>query len=335
LNKFGDVRYLVNVRDGDHWTIYTDAPTKGRGIKEAKSLLSSGRFDAVKVTEDRGQMKEIIIFEEASTGRTPVVITVTPADAAPYCKELDDFYEFEARIAIGRFLRQYLDQEGITVCELIHDNINIRNVVHNDEFYIQFLQLVSNMQTKGTEEKPADRIAFLEGIVREMTDKAQFTKELAEFENVLAEGHVGYLLEKIGVDIAEENRAFSIRAVLADYLSGKADWEGKLILLLEQVEKDPGNDALTFIGELIAEILDGSEAVQEILGYQRNLAAALTTMVQLAMGPYEISEGSNSSLERLSAEMAKHELKNSQAILIDRVGRALSSVNPLTKGDRN
>jgi hypothetical protein len=108
-------------------------------------------------------------------------------------------------------------------------------------------------------------------------------------------------------------------------LSGQADWEGKLILLLDQIEAEPGDEALQYIDEIIAEIFDGSEAVQEILGYQRNLAAAMTSIVQLAAGTYEISEGSNTPLERLSAVMAKHELKKTQEIMLDRVGRDAGS----------
>jgi hypothetical protein len=324
---------MINVLDGDRWTIYTDAPTKGRGIKEAKALLSTGKFDAVKVTEDRGQMQEINVFEVKSSGRPSPATKVTPVDEAPYCKELEDFYNFEARITLGRLLRQHLDQEGITASELIYDNINIRTLMRNDKLFIQLLQTVSTLQVKDTDEKSTDRIDFLEGIVRQMTDKAQFSNELADFEKLLETGHIGQLIEEINGKIAEDNREFAICSVLADHLSGKRDWEGKLILMLDQIERDPGTPALEYIDELMAEIFDGSEAVQEILGYQRDLAAAMTTMVQLAAGTYEISEGSNSPLERLSAVMAKHELKKSQAILIDRVAKALAGVNPLTKGD--
>tara|TARA_B100000315_G_scaffold258307_1_gene309962 strand:+ start:6848 stop:8881 length:2034 start_codon:yes stop_codon:yes gene_type:complete len=329
-----EIKYLVNVRDGDRWTIYTDAPTKGKGIKEAKVLLASGNFDGVKVTEDRGQSQEKIVFEEESSGRTERPVSVTPVDEAPYCKELEEFYSFDARITMGRLMREHLDNVGITAGELIHDKLNILAVVRNDTFYIQILQTITNLQTKGRDEKPADRIDFLENIVKQMQDRTQFADELSELEQILEKSHAGELVQEVKAKIAEDNQNFSIRTILSRYLSGKGDWEGKLVLLLDQIEKDPGDEALIFIDEMLGEIFDGSEAVQEILGYQRNLAAAMTTLVQLAAGSYEISEGSNSPLERMSAVMAKHDLKNTQDIIFDRVGRALAGVNPLTKGDR-
>jgi len=334
LAKSTDIKYLVNVRDGDRWTIYTDALTKGKGIKEAKALLSSGNFDGVKVTEDRGQSREKIVFEEESAGRTERPVSVTPVEEAPYCKELEDFYSFDARITMGRLMREHLDHVGITAGELIHDKMNILAVVRNDNFYIQILQTLANLQTKDSDEKPADRIDFLEATVKQMTDRAQFADDLSEFEEVLDNAHAGELIKEVTAKIAEGNQAFSIRAVLSRYLSRKGDWEGKLDLLLDQIEKEPGEVALIYIDEMLGEIFDGSEAVQEILGYQRNLAAAMTTLVQLAAGSYEISEGSNSPMERLSAVMAKYDLKQTQDILLDRVGRALAGVNPLTKSDR-
>ena len=296
--------------------------------------MATGEFGAVKVTEDRGQTQEIIIFEEETASRPERAVAVTPIDEAPYCTDLEEFYSFDARITIVRLMRQHLDQVGITASELIHDNLNIRTVIQNDEFYLQILQTTANLQTKGRDEKPAVRIDYLESIVKQMTDRAQFSSELAEFEEILEQGHAGDLVAGVAAKIAEENQTFSIRAVLAGYLSGQADWEGKLILLLDQIEAEPGDEALQYIDEIIAEIFDGSEAVQEILGYQRNLAAAMTSIVQLAAGTYEISEGSNTPLERLSAVMAKHELKKTQEIMLDRVGRALAGVSPLTKGDR-
>ena len=55
-----DIKFEIQVRSAGRWTIYTDSSTKLRAISEAKSLLGSGKFEAVKVTEDRGQMAEMI-----------------------------------------------------------------------------------------------------------------------------------------------------------------------------------------------------------------------------------------------------------------------------------
>ena len=329
-----DVKYMVHVRDGDRWTIYTDGPTKGTATKEARNLLASGKFDAVKVTEDRGQTQEILVFQEEAGSRPDKLLTITPIDEAPPCKKIEDFYEFPARKTMGRLLRQHFDQEVLTPLEMLHDKMHIRTLTRNDDLYIQALQTVANLQTKGTDEKPIKRIDYLEGMVKQITDRAQFADDLDGLQKVFKAKGLGALVEAAETEITEDNRVFSIRAVLCGYFGEKADWEAKLVLALDQAEKDPGEKALSYIDEFIAEILDSSEAIQEILGYQRNLAAALKTMAQLAAGTYEISEGSNSPLERLSALMGHHSLPHIQEVLLARVGKAVGGVAPLTKGNR-
>lgn len=334
LARSSEVKYNVQVRDGDRWTIYSEAPTKGTATKEARNLLGSGKFDAVKVTEDRGQTQEILIFEEEAAARPQKAITITPIEEAPLCKELEDFYGYPARKMLGRLLRQHFDHEGITPFELLHDKTHIRTLTRNNDLYVQALQTVANLQTKGTDEKPLKRIDFLESMINQVSDRAQFAEDLTELEEVLKARGPGALVTAIEKDVAEENQAFALRAVLSGYFSSKADWEGKLILALDLADKKTGKEIFSDLDEFIAEILDSSEAIQELLGYQRNLAAALKTMAQLAAGTYEISEGSNSPLERLSALMANHSLPRIQETLLDRVGKAIKGVAPLTKGAR-
>lgn len=103
---------------------------------------------------------------------------------------------------------------------------------------------------------------------------------------------------------------------------------------VELAEKSPDAAGLAYLDEVMAEVLDGAEAAQEILGYQRNLASALQTMVKICAGTYSISDDTAAPLERLSALMAKSALPWTQRVLMEKVGRALSGIAPLTKGAR-
>lgn len=98
---------------------------------------------------------------------------------------------------------------------------------------------------------------------------------------------------------------------------------------------DPTAEALVLVDEWIAEIFDGATAVQELFGYQRNLAAAVSTMIQLSVGTYPHSEGSDAALGRMSSLMDRYHLPETQSILINRVARALVGINPLTKGGKD
>ena len=132
-----DIKFEIQVRSAGRWTIYTDSSTKLRAISEAKSLLGSGKFEAVKVTEDRGQMAEMIAFEEEAKARTVKDVTVTPVEDAPLCSNLAEFYGFQARITLGRVLRKYFDDVSLTPSEVLHNPYHIKALLRNEELVLQ------------------------------------------------------------------------------------------------------------------------------------------------------------------------------------------------------
>ncbi|MBO33110.1 MAG: hypothetical protein CMM74_09075 [Rhodospirillaceae bacterium] len=115
-------------------------------------------------------------------------------------------------------LRQYFDQQ-----ELLHDSLHIRSVTRNDDLYIQALQTVANLQTKGTDEKPLNCMEFLEAMVKQIGDRTQFADNLVELGEVL-----------------------------------NAKGLGALIQAADQVENKPDKKTIPYLDEFIAEILDSS-----------------------------------------------------------------------------
>ena len=309
-----EVRYEVHVCDGGRWTIYTDAATKGKAIQEATALLASGKFDAAKVTEDRGQSKEILVWQEEAN-RVEKAESIVPIEDFPALSKTEDFYKFDARLAFGRLLRQYLDKRSLTALELLHDSSRLRELKRRDEIYFQMLQCIGAILARNTDKKPAEMIDVLENYIRQMTMRAE------KWTNG-------------GVAAVEaEDAGYPARAEMATLLGESRDWEGKLLSLIEILEKGETKN-LPLIDEAAAEVLDSPEGVRDLLGFQRNLAVALQTMVRISAGTYRLGEGSNSTLERLSRLMAAHQMKHAQTVLMERVARALSGFGALTKGDR-
>ena len=123
---------------------------------------------------------------------------------------------------------------------------------------------------------------------------------------------------------------FIIRSALAKYLGDAADWEQKLLLLVEQAETEPEDLAMTYLDEIIAEVFDGSQALREVLGYQRNLGDALGTLSALSVGQYEKKRKSVPVLERLSAIRSRRPLPLSRIVMLERIESELGGIKPLT-----
>jgi len=327
------VKYNVEVRDGDRWTVYTDAPAKGAAIQQAQKLLSTGQFDGAKVTEDRGQSQEILVWQEEGK-RAAKALSIVPVEEAYLCRTLDDFYKLDSRLAIGRVLRQYLDQQVLTPLELLTDKVHLSTLMRNDQLVMKAKQAIATVQVKGTDQTAMVRLKFLEQMIAKIVARTDLSPEAAKLLPVLKSKGSAGVAEQMAAAVSDDNRDYIMLSAVSQYMAQHSDWEGKLELLLDLVEKPVTPETLRYLDDAMAEILDGSEAVRELLGYQRNLAAALNTMVQLSTGAFEINAGSNTALERFSAAMGKHKLIASQTVLLDRVARSLAGVNPLTKGDR-
>jgi hypothetical protein len=257
-----EVRYEVHVSDGGRWTVYTDAPTKGRAIQQAQQLLGSGKFDAAKVTEDRGQTKEILVWQEDAK-RVEKAETITPVEDAPVCTTIEDFYSYEARITLGRMLRQFMDKRGITPIEFVHDYGLMREFQRNDDLYLQSLQCIGAIFARKSKQKPNEAMDFLEGMGRQLMSRAEGLGNLERFLPVLDSGGIDGLAAEVAkaANVGALDREFTVRAVLSQKLSKWRDWDGKLEGMLTLAEKSIGHENFDMIDEAIGEILDGSEAV--------------------------------------------------------------------------
>jgi hypothetical protein len=152
--------------------------------------LAGGKFSAAKVTEDRGQTKEILIWHEEAGVRAAKAITITPVEDAPVCEKLDNFYGIEARLLMGRLLRQYLDEQGLTPVELIHDFVNIRSLKRNDDLVNQAMQCIGGIFAKKSGKKPLECMNFLDKMADQMVARAEIFKDFASYQKLFKDGGI-------------------------------------------------------------------------------------------------------------------------------------------------
>ncbi len=211
--------------------------------------------------------------------------------------------------------------------ELLHDYGRLRQIIRHDTLYSQALHRIGSIQARKTETKPADRIAVLDAAVTQIAERARENPDVPRFRDILEAEGIGALFAAPGAD------AYMRSAALADALGRQADWNGKVGFLIEQLDKGANADAVAEIDAVVAEILDGSQALQEILGGMGDLATALKTIAQLGFGGCTRSGGRGSCLGPLNAALAKHPLTRTRAILFGRIERTLRGIKLLTRQD--
>ncbi len=326
-----EATYEVLVGSGDRWVIDSIHEAKTVAMARAKSLLTSNEHDAVRVTREAGGRSEEIVFQQECVPKAEKPITISSIDDAALCGELVDLTSFEARKTAGRVLRKYLNEYGITALEALHDHHHLRDLRRTERLFDQAIHKVASVQARAQGEDAQTRIDLLYRLATQLIDQTRDTRGTEGFLTIAKDDGLTAALRAIGTSFSEDARPFYICSVLASYVGQARDWPVKLGLIIDLLEKQPDNEALRHLDEICAEILDGSTAVMEILGPQRDLVTALHTMARLSAGSYQGKKRGDALLTRLNKLVSRYPMPRTCGILLERVAREVSGTNPLTR----
>lgn len=325
------VHFEILAEANDRWAVFSSSPYKDAAIEQARALLAGGSVEAVKVTREGGLKEgEDVVFHEEKSAKGKKAPPITPVKEAPECQDFADFYSFESRQTIGRLLRKYLDENGLLAIELMHDYGHLKSLLRHDDMLTKAVHNIASVQAKASGGKQHERVDRLYTVVEEIAERARDSDDDDKYMALLKEKGLESLIESITREAGDADAGFMIRSALAKYLSDAADWEQKLILLIEQAETGPEDPAVSYLDEIIAEVFDGSQALKEVLGYQRNLGDALGTLSALSIGQYKKRRKSVPAIERLSAIRSRRAMPLSRTVMLDRIETELGGTNPLT-----
>ncbi len=326
------IHFDIHASTGGRWSIHSSAKDRAQAVSKAKALLTDRKIEAVKVTREGGLSEtEEVIFESKREGVSERPVTITPVDEAPECKELEDFYGFESRKTLGRLLRKYLDRESITASEVLYGAGQLKSLCRDEELINKAIHSIARIQTKGTGENPHKRVEYLYDMVGRITERAEQADNIDEFKQLLTSKGLEALVKRTQDTTNESEREYLIHATLAAYIGNARDWERKLDLVLEQAENLTEDPAFVYLDEIIAEIFDGGGALKELLGHQRDLADSLQTLAHLSAGTFEAKKRTGPSLERLNAVRRRFDMPCTSDVMLDRVAREMSGIQPLSK----
>jgi CRP-like cAMP-binding protein len=332
-NLTKEITYEVQVSKEGRWNVAELCVTRGDGVKVAETLLAGGRVDAVRVLEEREGRKPKVIFEKAGAGRAEKPITITAIEDSPVCRTPANFFSFEARLTVARLLRQFLDEYGLTALELLYDFGRLRQIYRHETLYPQALHRLANIQARKTGEKPADRVEFLHRGMMDLMDRARDDAEVSRFHGILKEQGALAMVAAVDKEFKGDHAVYLKGGAMAKLLGEDAEWNGKIALLCAELERGANGEALSFLDDALAEILDSGQAIQSIFGGQADLGTALRNMTLLSYGACTGKGGRNSCLPKLNAVLGRTRLGRSRQIIVGRVERALKGIAPLTKED--
>ena len=325
--------YEVFTADGNRWIYESTHTVRSAALEHAEGLLSvTAQFDGVRVVAESEQTGETEILFEERIDRDPDVVKLVAINDAPMCKDGADFYAFPARRTAGKLLRNLLDDQCMTSMELAFDPGQLMMFERNDKLFGPAMQRIGGIQAKADGGKPMDRVDALYRAFAEIKERAKAAPDADKYAALLRSKGLNALIEGARQwEKSKLDQECAILGALAGWIAGRGSWDGKLLMLTDFSSQDLKPGSVRYIDEIAAEILDGAEAVKEVLGGQPDAATANRMLILLCRGRVKPPKNPLSCIVELNEMMARLDLPLTQNVLLERVEVEISGVHHLTK----
>lgn len=326
--------FEIQVSKDGRWATETIVYKEDEARSLAKKLLANKACEGAKVVRNwlrgDGTMVESEIFCETRTVKDDGPIRITPIDSVPdeKCETPDEFLGTSSRNVVNRVFRSYLDKQFLTPTELMHSYKELKRLQEKDSLVPSAVDRVAQLQTKDGEQDSKSRG---QEIFKTIDDISARARRVESLKLPKLDGTFSEMMAKIAAMGEAEDRDYLAMVVLSRDLMNVRNWVGKLERLCNLAVADSDPHALEMLDGVIADVL-GSNVVQDVLGWQPGLAAAIIAMFDLAAGKMVVQKtDAGESAEVLNRLFAENKLPISRACLLDRAHRQIRSPNPLNR----
>ena len=314
------------------WSLHDVATNRDAALTLAQELMANELATGVKVVKetynaDTGDYLTLKIFEDGHNK----LKTKPEAEDVPHalpCFKPDDLYSYHARATMARLLGEYLARQRLTVTELIHRADALEKFEATGTIYQHAIQKIAVAQASSTTTPVQQIIKSLNELVEKSIHRVYRDERRKYFPVVKPDGFAA-LAEKLA---KEPDGAYILNGAIARYLADAKGWNEKVTRLLAIMAEAKGDSAgavllLNSIDAIMAEALNGSAALHELIGEHENLGAAIDTMVSLFLG--KVPDGAPAGISMLGKLFAADQLSAAHTAIANRILAELKSVKRL------
>ncbi|WPZ34202.1 hypothetical protein T8K17_23590 [Thalassobaculum sp. OXR-137] len=331
--------FEVHLQREGQWRIDSSAHSQSEAEELAKKVLNRQGVTGVRVIKEttRGETaREQVVFEKLKSSGSSDKILIGEVDAAPLCENADALFGTDGRQILNRLFRSYLDKNGVTASEVMHEFRELRRLMDADTLIMSGVGKVAALQAKaypGTGDVTARRDALF-GFLNELSDRAR--EAAAKTLPTIAKDGFEATVEKIAAQSGDADCSYFVRLAIARELVQQRSYFAKLsqtVTWVAPCEIPIGRQAADIY---ISDTLCNSQTLQDLLGTRENLAAALGALIELAHGSFDAhAEGKpddapEATTGRLTGLFASGALPESRVVLVDRIRRQVEGKLPLS-----
>lgn len=321
------------LRDGQAkgWQLVETCDSETAAKAAARQMLKRGPGLAIRVVRDwlrtDGTHHETVLLEEMGSRSLGPDISVSHVADAPLCHDFSDIYELPSRITIGRLLRKYLEHHAITPTELLYSHRHLKRFGETDSLLMSAIDLATRAQAARTEGEPAERRDFL---------YRGWDKVCARARTAAKRKSTAFLDTSFAAIFAEaekrsSQRNYTIHSLMVRQLAYERTWLGKLMVLIAWLSEAEGRARSWVLDGCIADLFLSKGFIEDLLGQQGSLGAALTTLLLLADGQASRPRAAPDVFATLNQFFGEGLLPESSRAVVFRVQRELASGQRLNR----
>ena len=319
----------------DRWVTEAVRETETEARTAAARFMTDPRCGGVRILRNfhvtRTLARETEIFQELRdiTDAKPARINDID-EALPVCSTDREFTGYDSRHTMGRLFRRYLGSITATPTEIIHSYRELVRLQDAGRLVRSGVDHVADLQAAKTGRDRGTRKEELSHCIDAITQRAH---EVTGYRLPSLAGSLGELLDALRAGFPSDDAEYLATTILARHLLDRRSWAGKLELLcgLIEIEQDPAATELP--DGVMADVL-GTDIIQDLLGLQPTLGAAICAMLDLSDGALTAAvTGALSCVIPLNAQLAEGRLPLSRRCLVERAHRQIRSARPLHPRD--
>jgi hypothetical protein len=329
--------FEIQVLQDKRWVLAEVSGDEAGAVAFADNLLQKGNHSAVRVVRDfkriDGLHSETVIHEKTADDHKKGDLTVVVVSDAPVCREAGDFLALPSRLVIGRVFRRYLDEFVLTPTELLHNAKEMKRLADKDRLLFSAVDSISSLQARNTGEDGKVRRDFLH---KAWEDAVARARKAEPDKPPPAKATLADMLKAAqGAAKGDEGaeRDYRCRVMMTLRLLETRSWGGKLDTALAWAAEDEAAPQMVLVDGVVADLLMSAELIQDLLGFQANLGAALHQMCDFAEGKAEPAKFAPETFGQINQLMAKQRLPQARDVLLSRVTRELRGANPLSRNE--
>ena len=319
-----EIHYEIFKRIGARggWTLHDVRNDREVSLTLARELMATEQATGVKVVketynDDTGDYLTLKIFEDGHNQMKVEPAQEEAPNALP-CFKPDDLYSYHARATMGRLLSDYLARNKITITELIHRADVLEKLEATGTLYQHAIQKIAVAQAANTSVPVQQIIKSLNELTTQAFNRVYRDQRAGKFPDPHPH-QFAELAEKL---YGQGDASYLFNGALARHLKDAQGWDQKVLMLIRIMEQAPSEEGprklvLTSVDAILAEILNGSAALHELLGRAENLGQALNNLVTLFLG--KPHENGGEGLAALTDHFAADTLPEARTAIANRI----------------